>query len=126
MVEEPEPAPRAWNLRPRRPVTKPPKANGGVDNPLGQNQPELAPSGGPAEAKVTMPETRQKPKRFSLALTKEEIQEDFFAITGSKPPRRPKRRAKNVQKILEGIFPGMYLMSVTTAAYRVPDPPLKA
>ncbi|KAJ7950828.1 DUF1639 family protein [Quillaja saponaria] len=136
VVEEPEPAPKTWNLRPRRPLTKPPKGNGGAQKTVGQpvqetkphwqNRPELARSRGPTDA-VKVPDKKKKKTTFSVALSKQEIQEDFLAMTGSKPPRRPKKRAKNVEKELEGVFPGMWLRPVTTAAaYGVPDPPLKA
>jgi len=42
--------------------------------------------------------TEKKATKFSLSLTKKEIEEDFIKMTGQKPPRRPKRRPKNVQK----------------------------
>lgn len=35
---------------------------------------------------------------FSITLTAEEIKRDFIAMTGSKPPRRPKRRRWSVQE----------------------------
>ncbi|KAK8614749.1 hypothetical protein V6N13_068543 [Hibiscus sabdariffa] len=60
-----------------------------------------------------------------ISLTREEIDDDIFAMTGSKPSGRPKKRAKNVQKQLDCLFPGMWLSSVTPSCYKVPDPPLK-
>ena len=38
------------------------------------------------------------PGCFSLQLSKQEIEADFLAITGRKPPRRHKRRPKSVQR----------------------------
>jgi hypothetical protein len=35
---------------------------------------------------------------FSLELGKQEIEADFLAMTGRKPPRRHKRRPKSVQR----------------------------
>ena len=40
----------------------------------------------------------KKAMKFSLSLTKKEIEEDFIKMTGQNPPRRPRRRPKNVQK----------------------------
>lgn len=66
--------------------------------------------------------TPPRPK-FSLTLTKEEIEADFLLMTGAKPPRRPKRRPKNVQKQLNPLVPGGWLTEVTPESYRVPDTP---
>jgi hypothetical protein len=43
----------------------------------------------------------QNSRGFSVSLTKQEIDADFIAITGRKPPRRPKRRTKSVQRQIE-------------------------
>lgn len=45
-------------------------------------------------------EKRERPK-FTVALSKREIEEDFLAIVGHRPPRRPKKRAKIVQRELD-------------------------
>ncbi|KAG6484878.1 hypothetical protein ZIOFF_053403 [Zingiber officinale] len=39
--------------------------------------------------------------KFSVSLSRREIEEDFFAIKGTKPPRRPKKRAKIIQRELD-------------------------
>lgn len=39
--------------------------------------------------------------KFSVALSKKEIGEDFLAFTGHKPARRPKKRAKILQRELD-------------------------
>jgi hypothetical protein len=44
---------------------------------------------------------KEKKVRFSIPLTKVEIEEDIYSLTGSKPARRPKKRAKHVQKQLD-------------------------
>ena len=44
---------------------------------------------------------KEKKVRFSIPLTKVEIEEDIYSLTGSKPARRPKKRAKHVQKNLD-------------------------
>lgn len=38
---------------------------------------------------------------FSVALTRQEIDADFVAITGRKAPRRPRKRTKSVQRKIE-------------------------
>ncbi|CAL9191533.1 unnamed protein product, partial [Musa hybrid cultivar] len=40
-------------------------------------------------------------RKFSISLSRPEIEEDFFAIKGRKLPRRPKKRAKIVQRELD-------------------------
>ncbi|GAB2290870.1 hypothetical protein Dimus_025135 [Dionaea muscipula] len=56
----------------------------------------------------------EKPANFSLSLSKEEIIADFIAITGSKPPKKTKKRPRSVQKELNGLLPGSDLMSTIT------------
>ena len=55
--------------------------------------------------------TEKKEKRkFWIALSREEIEEDIFVMTGSRPPRRPRKRPKNVQKQLDvRLFPVFYI-----------------
>ncbi|CAN1748339.1 hypothetical protein LINPERHAP1_LOCUS3376 [Linum perenne] len=54
----------------------------------------------------------------------EEIEEDIFILTGSRPARRPKKRAKNVQKLLDNIFPGLWLVGNTVDSYRIAETPM--
>jgi hypothetical protein len=42
-------------------------------------------------------------RKFWIALSKEEIEEDVFVMTGSRPARRPRKRPKNIQKQLDVI-----------------------
>ena len=44
---------------------------------------------------------KKKPKKFSVALSQEEIADDIFAMTGSKPSRRPIKRDKKVQQTVD-------------------------
>ena len=43
----------------------------------------------------------EKPQKFKATLSQEEINEDFRAMTGCRPPTRPKKRPKNVQRIVD-------------------------
>ncbi|KAG8653716.1 uncharacterized protein LOC110616348 [Manihot esculenta] len=130
---------KTWNLRPRRAVTKAPNGNGGVPKIAGAGavepetkakepiRPELTRSRNANDAKVSEKKEKEKDKklRFSIPLTKEEIEEDVYALTGSKPARRPRKRSKHVQKQLDCLFPGLWLASITPDAYKVSDTPLK-
>ncbi|KAL2478004.1 Uncharacterized protein Fot_47018 [Forsythia ovata] len=65
---------------------------------------------------------QKKEKRklsFEISLSQREIEEDIYSLTGSRPNRRPKKRAKNVQKQLDDVFPGSWLASITPDSYKV-------
>nr|CAB3460795.1 unnamed protein product [Digitaria exilis] len=61
---------------------------------------------------------------FSVALTRQEIDADFVAITGRKPPRRPKKRTKSIHRQIETLCPGSSLMEVTRDRYKVNETPI--
>ncbi|KAM1517558.1 hypothetical protein ACFX1X_020990 [Malus domestica] len=132
------PEARPWNLRTRRAACKSPIGGGGAAkgvrieekkvnySPLrsegnnGVKSPRLvrgASGSGPEKNKE-----EERPK-FSLTLTKKEIEEDFMKMLGHRPPRRPKRRPRNVQKQLEGLFPCTWLTEVSAETYKVPEVP---
>ncbi|XP_010258813.1 PREDICTED: uncharacterized protein LOC104598448 [Nelumbo nucifera] len=127
-----EPVSKPWNLRPRRAIFKAPNEIGGVskNGELQENvfasHPENLPKSlrlrGFAEAQHVEKKEKQK---FSISLSREEIEEDIFVMTGSKPARRPKKRAKNIQKQLDNVFPGLWLAGITPDSYKVPDVPTK-
>ncbi|XP_022729902.1 uncharacterized protein DDB_G0292186-like isoform X2 [Durio zibethinus] len=50
------------------------------------------------------------PPKFVIALTNKEKEEDFMAIKGSKLPQRPKKRAKLIQRTLNGIVGVQHLV----------------
>ncbi|KAK1279353.1 hypothetical protein QJS04_geneDACA003052 [Acorus gramineus] len=96
---------KPWNLRTRRTACK--------GNPRPPSLPPAAPAenhhlpwslrlrglaGGGSEA---VREAKKERPRFSVSLTREEIEEDVFGLTGSKPSRRPKKRPKSVRKQLD-------------------------
>lgn len=67
-------------------------------------------------------EKKEKKQKFPITLSRKEIEEDYLIMTGSKPPRKPKKRTKTVQKKLDSVFPGLWLLSATPGSYKVPDP----
>ncbi|KAL9242269.1 hypothetical protein vseg_016287 [Gypsophila vaccaria] len=95
----PPPPPSRWNLRTRRPAA---------------DDPPLPPPPPPPSA------VRAK---FSVALTREEVEEDFVAMVGRRPPRKPKKRPRYIHKDLETIFPGVWLTEVTAEMYKVNETP---
>ncbi|XP_047958979.1 uncharacterized protein LOC125204372 [Salvia hispanica] len=74
--------------------------------------------GGPSAASGGKKREREK---FSVALSKREIEEDFYAMVGHRPPRRPKKRARIVQKQMDTLFPGLWLTEVTPDMYKVTE-----
>ncbi|XVF79787.1 hypothetical protein PTKIN_Ptkin15bG0017600 [Pterospermum kingtungense] len=125
--------PKTWNLRPRKPISKPKNQNGGgpkigssAADENKNHRPESSRSRSVTEPKAAeKKDKKEKKQRFSVSLTREEIDEDIFSMTGSKASRRPKKRAKNVQRQLDYVFPGLWLSSITPETYKVSDPPLK-
>ncbi|KAG9450607.1 hypothetical protein H6P81_010572 [Aristolochia fimbriata] len=72
------------------------------------------PLGGEEKKKLEVP-------RLSISLSREEIEEDVWAFTGSRPSRRPKKRPRNVQNKLDQTFPGLWLPTVSVDRYRIAD-----
>ncbi|KAI3693870.1 hypothetical protein L1987_76825 [Smallanthus sonchifolius] len=66
-----------------------------------------------------------KKRKFSITLSRDEIEEDIFSFTRSKPSRRPKKRPRSVQKQLDTLFPGLWLGSITADSYKVSEAPQK-
>ncbi|KAG4918739.1 hypothetical protein HKD37_20G056777 [Glycine soja] len=113
---------RTWNLRTRRAPVAGDKGvriderrgggGGSSLSPLRMKSPKLR--GSPEKEE-------RRPVKFSLTLAKKEIEEDFMRIVGHRPPRRPKKRPRNVQKQLDTLFPGQWLSEVCADSYKVPD-----
>nr|XP_010907004.1 uncharacterized protein LOC105033783 [Elaeis guineensis] len=120
-----EAAARPWNLRSRRAAYVASLEIGrGRNNfssssfspsPLLLEKSGMAKSPGPRSGVLEEGERR----KFSVSLTSEEVEQDFLALKGTKPPRRPKKRAKIVQKQLDSIFPGLWLSEITPDLYKV-------
>ncbi|KAJ0246583.1 hypothetical protein HA466_0170970 [Hirschfeldia incana] len=123
--------PKTWNLRPRKPPTKKRSIGGNSGGTLltenkaqGTVRTEAIRSRNGVDAKIattTTTERKEKKPRLSISLSKMEIDEDIYSLTGSKPSRRPKKRAKNVQKQLDVLFPGLWMGNVSSDAYKVSE-----
>ncbi|CAA7402052.1 unnamed protein product [Spirodela intermedia] len=114
-----------WSLRTRRSTTGGPRQS--QQKPSSREMPPPAPkpatrqrNGGP-ERREAAP--RRRRPRFSVPLSKEEIDEDLYAFTGRRTPRRPKKRPRAVQKQLDMVFPGLWLSEVTAETYLVAEAP---
>ncbi|CAD6332942.1 unnamed protein product [Miscanthus lutarioriparius] len=113
--------PRPWNLRTRRSATVAPLASrsdaaGKAPSAGGQAQ-QQPPLASPPPAASAVPRKRA----FSAALTREEITEDFAAIRGTRPPRRPKKRPRAVQRQLDMLYPGLSLADVNLDSYKIDE-----
>ncbi|KAJ1436198.1 hypothetical protein SESBI_04224 [Sesbania bispinosa] len=116
---------RPWNLRTRRAAGKAPVAG---DSGKGLKIEEKKPNSSPLRTHngaVKSPKLRSSPEKvnFSLPLSRKEIEEDFMQLVGHRPPRRPKKRPRNVQKQLDCLFPGLWLSEITADSYKVPETP---
>lgn len=128
---------KPWNLRPRRAPASAAMtfkanntgANCELHEPEGPNPKQSeqpAPKSMRLRGLAEGPSMEKKEKRkFWIALSKDEIEEDIFVMTGSRPARRPKKRPKNVQKQLDNVFPGLWLVGFSADAYRGADSPTK-
>ncbi|KAL6986938.1 hypothetical protein U1Q18_012699 [Sarracenia purpurea var. burkii] len=58
------------------------------------------------------------PKLY-MTLTSKEKEEDFVAMKGCKPPQRPKKRAKIIQRTLLLVSPGAWLSEMCQERYEV-------
>ena len=115
-AEAEETVQKPWNLRPRKPIFSKSTVEIGVggsrngelheavtivhSGQQGENppQPKSLRLRGFAETQST---ERKEKRKFWIALSREEIEEDIFVMTGSRPARRPRKRPKIVQKQLD-------------------------
>ncbi|XP_061339500.1 uncharacterized protein LOC133286149 [Gastrolobium bilobum] len=125
---------RPWNLRTRRAACKAPAAgDSGKGLKIEEKKPNNSSSPSPLRTNngaVKSPKLRGTPEKtktekvkFSLSLSRKEIEEDFMQLLGHRPPRRPKKRPRVVQKQLDTLFPGMWLSEVTADSYKVEEAP---
>lgn len=57
--------------------------------------------------------------RLFISLSNKEKEEDFLAMKGCKPPQRPKKRAKMIQRSLLLVSPGAWLTDLCQERYEV-------
>lgn len=120
---------KPWNLRPRRLVINTVDGNGAVAGVNSAKSGWLlrgvasAVSAAAEEEKMKEKEKEEdqmkKKRRLWISLSKEEIEEDVYAFTGSRPARRPKKRNRTAQKQVDNVFPGLYLVGISADSYRV-------
>ncbi|KAJ8564733.1 hypothetical protein K7X08_001193 [Anisodus acutangulus] len=138
---------RPWNLRTRRAACKDPNgfvtgagvgagviggggSKGGLKidvnktnapSPLRTENKSPNLRGGSTAGASSAGEKKRERVKFTVPLTRREIEEDFMAMVRHRPPRRPKKRAKLVQKYLDTLFPGLWLSEITADLYKVPE-----
>ncbi|XP_021724934.1 uncharacterized protein LOC110692250 [Chenopodium quinoa] len=101
----PPPESRPWNLRTRRsPATV-----------------EISPATVPVEVGVSGGDGGRA--KFSVPLSRNEIEDDFVEMTGRRPPRKPKKRSRYVQRQLDTLFPGLWLSEISPEMYKVNETP---
>ncbi|XP_076961153.1 uncharacterized protein LOC143637712 [Bidens hawaiensis] len=108
---------KPWNLRPRRLTIE--DGNGGYNRLKSDNNNEKEKEKDDAANRKKKKKMKKKKKELWISLSKQEIEEDVYAFTGSRPARRPKKRNRTLQKQLDNVFPGLYLVGVSADSYRV-------
>ncbi|XP_022735057.1 uncharacterized protein LOC111288435 isoform X2 [Durio zibethinus] len=118
---------RPWNLRTRGATCKVPidgeVTNNNYSSPMKNevNKSSRVRDRGPPVASAATAENKRPRPKFSVPLLKKEIEEDFMVMSGHRPLRRPKKRARYIQKQLDSLFPGLWLTEVTVDSYKVPE-----
>ncbi|MED6180408.1 hypothetical protein PIB30_010039 [Stylosanthes scabra] len=115
---------RPWNLRTRRAACKsPPPPPMHREDQRHNNLDSVPEDMVVGVAKDTTKKTMDEKPKFCVSLSKAEIEQDFLALVGTRPPRRPKKRPRNLQRQLDTLFPGLWLSEVSAESYKVPDVP---
>ncbi|XP_022994039.1 uncharacterized protein LOC111489849 [Cucurbita maxima] len=121
---------RPWNLRTRRAACKAPNVDGGgsknlkLDEKKSNSNSPLRSDGDVKSPRLKIGTEKKKKKvKLVVPLSKREIDEDFMEMVGLRPPRRPKKRTRIVQKQLDTLFPGLWLSEITADLYKVPELP---
>ncbi|KAL1295914.1 hypothetical protein HN51_056731 [Arachis hypogaea] len=128
---------RPWNLRTRRAAYKDPAVVSGesgkgqlrIEEKMPYSSPSKNTGGGIIGGGTVVmspklkasPEKKMEKVKFSLPLARKEIEDDFMVLVGHRPPRRPKKRPRIVQRQLDSLFPGLWLSEVTADSYKVPE-----
>lgn len=107
---------RPWNLRTRRAQTTSSPIVYPQTTPSEFTPTKLSPA-------PTADEAATPRAKFAVALTRQEIEDDFMEMMGRRPPRKPKKRPRYVQKQLDTLFPGLWLSEITADMYKVTENP---
>ena len=97
---------RPWNLRTRRAACKapppPPQEQQQQQHKNLDSVPEAVVGVAKENPKTVVQKKMmdERPK-FSVSLSKAEMEQDFWALVGTRPPRRPKKRPRIVQRQLD-------------------------
>ncbi|KAL3516883.1 hypothetical protein ACH5RR_023785 [Cinchona calisaya] len=127
-IDDDERSQKTWDFRPRKPIRPSLNLNGSLFKNFGSTVRMEKRAQSPQGNLSSRSETQKKEKRkegFTMTLSREEIEEDCFAMMGSRPSRRPKKRSKAVQKLIDNVFPGAWLESFTADWYKVSEHPGK-
>ncbi|AQK79326.1 DUF1639 family protein [Zea mays] len=74
-----------------------------------------------AAERAPAPTPEVKKQASSVALSKQEIADDFTAIRGTRPPRWPKKRPRMVQQQLDLLYLGLWLADVAPGSYKIEE-----
>ncbi|KAL1220823.1 hypothetical protein V5N11_000310 [Cardamine amara subsp. amara] len=144
-VEEEEEVKRTWNFRPRKGCGGLKKGNGvftaevcGGGGGGGASEVKNQKSGGGMEPKSNRQrgipaespglggvEIVNENHRLWVALSRDEIEEDLFSMSGNRSSRRPRKRTKTLQKYLDVLFPGLCLVGMNADCFKVSNSPAK-
>lgn len=94
---------KPWNLRKRRAACNEP-VSGNQYNSFNKGfviEERVVVNPSPLRGGVIEAETKKIRPKFAVKLSKKEIEEDYMALLGHRPPRRPKKRPRTAQKILD-------------------------
>jgi len=94
-------AARPWNLRTRRAACNEPPGDDStriIESSSSLRRHEIGVKRGGSEDGGDSQQNKNEKVKFSVSLLREEIEQDFSALIGKRPPRRPKKRPRLVQK----------------------------
>ncbi|XP_010415454.1 PREDICTED: uncharacterized protein LOC104701455 isoform X2 [Camelina sativa] len=104
---------RPWNLRKRRAACKAPVPRVDSNQYKGLGVEE--------NKRVVKDSVSGVKMRFEDTLSKKEIEDDYMKIFGQRPPRRPKKRSRTVQRQIDLLNPASYITEITEELYNVRD-----
>lgn len=99
---------RPWNLRTRRAACKAPIGEPDGGKTKASNSPQRGEGGNSSLSSLLKPalrngteKEREERAKFYPTLKRKEVEDDFMKMTGRRPPRKPKKRPRAVQKQLD-------------------------